>query len=193
MGKCEHPECARKAVCKGYCDKHYRRLRKNGSIYDSGTRKVAEGDEIQRFHQKYEKHPNGCWIWTAGTGLNNKGVAYSKHSLDNGKTMSGHRFSYDRFVEPILPGKYICHRCDTPLCVNPDHLFMSDHHGNMKDMVNKGRSWKGRGEKANSSVLTNSQAQEIRSISGVSQAQIASRYCVSQATVSRIKRGETYV
>lgn len=52
-----------------------------------------------------------------------------------------HRESYKEFVGPIPDGESVCHKCDTPLCVNPDHLFTSDQAGNMADMTNKGRRY----------------------------------------------------
>ena len=188
---CSSQPCNRKAISRGFCDKHYRRFWKYGSPACCGTRKVAEGDEDQRFHQKYIVQDNGCWIWQAGTSPNNKGVLYSKFSKDNGVTTSGHRFAYAKYVGEIKRGAYICHKCDTPLCVNPEHLFQSDHAGNMRDMVEKGRSHTGRGQRANASVLTDAQAAEIRSLD-LSQSKIAAIYGISQTGVSRIKRGITY-
>jgi hypothetical protein len=52
--KCAFIDCDRNAVSKGYCDKHYRRLLKRGDVNNYGSRKVAEGNAIDRFHKKYE-------------------------------------------------------------------------------------------------------------------------------------------
>lgn len=188
---CSLEGCKRNALCKGYCDMHYRRLLLKGSVHDRGSRKVDLGDEIERFHQKYIVQDDGCWIWQAAKNANSKGVLYGKFTANGNKTMSAHRFSYSRFIEPISPGGYVCHKCDTPLCVNPNHLFQSDHSGNMRDMVEKGRSHTGNGGDANASKLTDAQAAEIRLLD-LPQRKIAEMYGVSQVCISRIKRGVTY-
>jgi hypothetical protein len=190
--KCQHSECQRDAVSRNLCDKHYRRLIKYGSIDLFGSRKVAEGDEVQRFHQKYDKQENGCWLWNGGTRPNNRGIPYGRHHRDNGKSEGAHRFSYILVNGPIPAKTYICHKCDTPLCVNPDHLFASDHRGNMRDMVEKGRSFTGRGEhKVGKAKLTNEQAEQIRAMN-LSQSKTAKLFGVSQTTIGRIRRGVSY-
>jgi len=79
-----------------------------------------------------------------------------------------------------------------PLCVNPDHLFVGTHYDNMCDMVQKKRSFTGRGEnKKGLAKLTNQQAYQIRKMN-MSDTKIAVFFGVSQTTISRIKRGESY-
>lgn len=191
MKMCKHPDCDRKAVCKGCCDKHYRRILKNGSIFDPGARKILEGSAEEKFHKKYEKDLNsGCWIWKGSSRPNSKGVLYPRHTDEKGRSIGAHRFSY-LIHKGSITDKYVCHKCDNPMCVNPDHLVAEDHLWNMKDMKLKGRSYTGRGENANRSILSNEQAKAIYN-SELSQSKIAKRYGVSQKTVSRIKRGETY-
>jgi hypothetical protein len=190
--KCLFDGCERDAVCKSYCDKHYRRILKRGNVNDFGNRKVDEGNATERFHKKYKLDDSGCWIWTAGTRANSKGVLYPRHHVDGKKTTGAHRFSFEIYHGQIPPSMYVCHKCDTPLCVNPDHLFIGTHKDNMKDMVNKNRSFTGRGEnKKGKAKLTDKQADEIRKIK-MSQTKIAAMYKVSQTTIGRIKRGESY-
>jgi hypothetical protein len=190
--KCAFDGCERDAVSKGYCDKHYRRLLRRGDVNDFGSRKVEEGNAVERFHKKYEISESGCWIWTAGTRPNGKGVLYPRHWTDDGKSVGAHRFSFELVHGPIPESMYVCHKCDTPLCVNPDHLFVGTHHDNMRDMVAKKRSFTGRGEdKKGRSKLTNQQADQIRKMD-VSQSKLAAMFGVSQTTISRIKRGESY-
>lgn len=190
--KCLNNSCKRLAVSKGYCDKHYRRLLKHGDA-NSCSRVVSEGTAAERFHQKYKiDEVTGCWIWIAGTRPNGKGVLYGRHWSDSGVSIGAHRFSYQLFNGDIPDGLYVCHHCDTPLCVNPLHLFLSDHKGNMKDMVDKGRSSKASGEdKWGLAKLTNDEARKIRNID-LAQSKIAEMFGVSQTTISRIKRGVSY-
>lgn len=190
--KCAFDGCERNAVCKGYCDKHYRRILKRGDVNDCGSRKVAEGDAIERFHQKYEVNESGCWIWTAGTRPNSKGVSYPRHWTDDSKSIGAHRFSYELVHGSIPQGMYVCHKCDTPLCVNPDHLFVGSHKDNMRDMIEKKRSFVGRGEdKKGRAKLTNEQADQIRKMN-MPYSKIAAMFGVSATTIGRIKRKETY-
>lgn len=190
--KCAFDKCERDAVCKGYCDKHYRRILKRGDVNDYGSRKVAEGDAIERFHQKYEINESDCWIWTGGTRPNSKGVPYPRHWTDDLKSIGAHRFSFELVHGAIPQGMYVCHKCDTPLCVNPDHLFLGSHQDNMRDMVVKQRSFVGRGEdKKGRAKLTNQQADQIRNMS-MSHSKIAAMFGVSVSTIVRIKRKESY-
>lgn len=89
--------------------------------------------DIDRFWSKVDKtsDPNGCWVWTAYKDPNGYGRFY------HGKLC--HRISYEINVGPIDKGLCICHHCDNPGCVNPDHLFVGTHQDNMDDKKRKGR------------------------------------------------------
>jgi hypothetical protein len=191
--KCGADGCDLPAVCFGYCDKHYRRLRKNGSVSDADcSRHVSDGDDVERFHDKYMPEPNsGCWLWLAGTRPNSRGALYGRHFTDDGRSVGAHRFSYWLHIGSIPDGMHVCHKCDNTLCVNPDHLFLGTPDDNAKDMVRKGRSYRGLGEKKGSAKLTDAEAAIVKRSAG-SQGAIAERFGVSQATVGRIKRGERY-
>lgn len=87
-----------------------------------------------------------CWIWTGSRdGQPRKGNdargTYGKFSLDGMKMMAAHRASYLLFKGPIAAGLQVCHRCDNPVCVNPDHLFLGTVQNNMDDQIAKGRAW----------------------------------------------------
>jgi HNH endonuclease len=88
-----------------------------------------------RFMEKVIPEPNsGCWLWTAG--CNNKGYG----DFDVGvREVSAHRFSYELFKGPIPKGMFVCHKCDVPSCVNPEHLFLGDQRANLQDASKKGR------------------------------------------------------
>lgn len=190
--QCAFDGCERNAISKGYCEKHYRRLLKRGDVNDYGSRKVADGNAVSRFNQKYEINESGCWIWTAGTRPNGKGVPYPRHWTDDRKSIGAHRFSFE-LVHGVIPkSMFVCHKCDMPLCVNPDHLFVGTHKDNMQDMVQKKRSFTGRGEnKKGLAKLTNQQADQIRKMN-ISETKIAVLFGVSQTTISRIKLGKSY-
>jgi hypothetical protein len=88
----------------------------------------------ERFFQKVNK-TDSCWLWTGA--LNSKG--YGSMGFE-GKTTSTHRLSYLWFKGEIPEGMFVCHTCDVPSCVNPEHLFLDTNSGNMKDMFKKGRN-----------------------------------------------------
>lgn len=77
----------------------------------------------------------GCWLWTG----NKFNTGYGCVSRDR-TSMLAHRVSWTEANGPIPPDAQVCHRCDTPLCVNPEHLFLGTRQDNMDDMVRKNRS-----------------------------------------------------
>lgn len=83
----------------------------------------------------------GCWIWLGRWSSN--GYALIKRK-------PGHRFMWEMFRGPIPTGMCVCHKCDTPPCINPDHMFIGTHQDNMADMARKGRRRSG-GRKPNES------------------------------------------
>lgn len=76
---------------------------------------------------------SGCWMWM---GRRDKG-GYGKFRLADGKESRAHRTSYQLFVGPIPTGLLLRHTCDTPSCVNPDHLVPGTHRENMDDLLER--------------------------------------------------------
>ena len=82
----------------------------------------------------YIKKLEDCWIWSGGR--SSKG--YGKFMMNN-KLEVASRASYILFKGLIEDGKFICHTCDNPPCVNPDHLWQGTNSENQFDSIKKGR------------------------------------------------------
>lgn len=129
----------------------------------------------------------GCWLWTGP--MTEKGYGRFYH---NYQASRAHRVAYELCVGPVPAGVEICHRCDNPACVNPDHLFVGSHKDNMADMSRKDRGARLRGQRNGMAKLTPEAVAEIRAkhtAGGVSQRQLAKVYSVSQGTIWQIVNG----
>ena len=108
--------------------------------------------DIERFERYVDKR-DGCWGWNGSTGRS----GYGKFHV-NGMRIGAHRAAYIAFVGEIPEGGNVLHRCDNPICVNPEHLFIGTHGQNMSDMKAKGRA------KSRERILTPHMVQRIREL-----------------------------
>ena len=125
---------------------------------------------------------DGCWLWTGSKDL--KG--YGKICV-NGSPRLAHRVVLQMEGREIVPAMFVCHKCDTPACVRPDHLFVGTAKDNSEDMTAKGRSC--RGERQGQSKLTENIVKAIRSKYAegkVTQKKLADEHGIHQVTVSEI-------
>ncbi len=94
---------------------------------------------LERFWDKVEMIPfHSCWEWTGATNQDGYGIIGTG---EGGKTsFRVHRMSYALHVGPIPEGKVVCHSCDNPGCVRPEHLFIGTMKDNNADRCAKGRT-----------------------------------------------------
>lgn len=139
----------------------------------------------ERFWPKVQRS-EGCWTWTGAKDWD----GYPIFGLSSSqKSVRGHRWVYEQENGPIPPGMQVCHTCDNPSCVRPDHLFLGTNQDNMTDRNRKGRTSKGEAHYA--AKLTDEQVSQIRSLrdSGLRHREIAERFGVSRPYVSDLLRG----
>jgi hypothetical protein len=113
------------------------------------------------------------------------------HRRHHGRMTLAHRVAWMEHHGPIPDGMIVMHACDTPACINIDHLRLGTQKQNVADMLAKGRRHSSQGERNPKAKLTTKQVAAIRSEQGTLQ-QIADRYNVTNATISKIKRGRTW-
>lgn len=106
---------------------------------------------------------------------------------------SVHRVAYFLHYKEDPGALQVCHKCDTPYCINPHHLFLGTSQDNMDDMIKKGR--KPTGEKNWNAKLTNEMAKEIRSLyntGNVALTDIVDQFGISLTSVKRVVDNKVY-
>jgi hypothetical protein len=126
---------------------------------------------------------NGCHLF-AGT-RNHDGYGRLK---TNGKSVFVHREVWAKHFGAIPAGLCVCHKCDVPNCINPEHLFIGTQGDNMRDRANKGR-YDAKGEKNNASKLQAIEVKMIRKLlaEGMRNRDAAAEFGVSLPLIEKIK------
>ncbi len=114
---------------------------------------------MERFERKFTWSLDGCWIWHGATTSKVPGREYGMIRM-NGRGVLAHRIAFELNHRLLNDGEHALHKCDTPRCVRPDHLFAGSHTANMKDKEQKGRANHAFGERH--SILTEKAVLEIR-------------------------------
>lgn len=145
---------------------------------------------IVRFWSKVRKDPDGCWRWTST--ITACGYGQFKFRGKHGASALAHRVSWELHNGPIPAGLCVCHHCDNPCCVNPDHLFVGTPSDNMRDKAEKGRAAKG--DRNAACVLSPDAVRAIRAMGDTraSHRSIARLHGVSHKTVSDILHGRRW-
>jgi hypothetical protein len=131
-----HPNiCFVCSVCGTKCERYWHPSRKLPSTCSARCRATRSID--RRLWDRACPEPNtGCWLWT-GSVIED---GYGRLKGHTRALVLAHRFAWEATFGPIPDGFQVLHECDTPPCINPDHLFLGTHTDNMRDMSAKGRS-----------------------------------------------------
>ncbi len=169
-------------------------------------RVVVTAAYVARFWKRVHKDDSdGCWIWT-GAGDEN---GYGRATIAPGITVLAHRAAYAIARGALAASECVLHRCDTPPCVRPDHLFKGDRGDNARDMAAKGRQHvqrnptarpvcpaerRSRGEEHYRARLTTAQVLEIRRrfAAGEHKASLCRAFRVGFCAITAVVRGQTW-
>ena len=167
--------------------------------------KSPDANLKRRFLSKVNQDTlDDCWLWAGTKGTRGYGRFRLCHNRQDGAkrgNVVAHRASYALFVGD--PGNLlVCHKCDNPACVNPDHLFLGTNKDNVHDMYQKGRDALSKGTRyqPNVSGALNGRAvltpERVRSIrnnaDGLSIRELAILYGVNKRTIKHIQMGTTW-
>lgn len=160
-----------------------------GMFYHSSVIHNEPLDEQRFWHKVDEGDGEECWLWQATVASDGYGNFWRDEKL-----LRAHRVAYELVNEH--PGdSLVLHHCDTPLCVNPNHLYTGTHKDNAQDRTERGRANYPHGELAGAAKLTREEVDEIRRRyveEDVSQRELAEEFDVGQSHTGRIIRGERW-
>jgi len=133
-----------------------------------------------------------CWLWAAFKDKN----GYGRLTIRN-KQYLAHRVSWELCNEKIPKGLLVCHHCDNPPCVNPDHLFLGTKKDNAQDMVRKGRCHSNHavGVTQHLAKLTDDKALQIRELyeeGGCTHRSLGRIFGVNKTTISQVLNRQTW-
>lgn len=132
-----------------------------------------------------------CWIYAGYIGTHGYGV-FGIGGKSTGKQLRvrAHRFAWLASRGDIPAGYVVCHRCDTPACVNPSHLYLARQAENIHDSVRKGRKhgWRVKQKLKAADVI------EIRArvAAGELHRLVARDFGIARNTVTGIVTGQTW-
>ena len=213
---CGNPSCFRPS--------HLRTQPAEYELLCQMIKNLVNGSIIRPFH----KDKKGCINWPFHKGTNGRGLVWVKLPTGaprrRGKTGIAARLAYERAavegipvaygiaaVERIPDGKFVCHICDNPSCIQPSHLFLGNALDNNRDCCARGRRNQCTGERHPSHKLTDAKALQIKRLRSEDRTystvdplgrrynrkywsleRLASRFKVSKKLISGIARGERW-
>jgi hypothetical protein len=145
-----------------------------------------------RLWSRVDCKSDGCWIWNGP--VNKAGYGVVGKGGRSGGMLLTHRVSWEMLRGPIPDGMNVLHRCDSPPCVNPDHLFLGTQADNVADMLAKGRGNAPTGSRHYRAKLNEQMVLSIRQArrEGVAYSILAKQYKVAIATIWHVASYHTW-
>lgn len=181
---CQCKGCELPVQTLGMCTKHWRRNRKYGTPFATRLHALRALPVDVRFGRLY-KQIGECWEWIGG--VDSDGYGLFEGVFNTTRYRRAHRFSWAfHNLSDIPKGMFVCHSCDNPRCVNPEHLRLGTAAENNSERATKGRNHVQRGESGNKAKLTEDQARAILA-DPRPYPEIAHAYGVATNTISSVK------
>jgi len=161
-------------------------------------------DIIYKFQVKISVSlSTGCWNWIGQKSEHGYGIISKSSHIRAGVKTYAHQLSWLIYNGEIPSGMFICHHCDNPACVNPNHLFLGTPQDNVDDKMRKGRHrtrvFYGKehpqhGTNSPYNKLTENDVREIRKlyVEGETLRSIASKFNVVHGVINNIIQGRKW-
>ncbi len=181
---CSIEGCKKPHLSRGFCAMHYRRNHLYGDPLIVKLKQLHGATLLERWEHYVPERGTGCWEWRGNRDTN----GYGRLNIGDVPQLA-HRIAWELFRGPITSEEHICHRCDNPPCVRPEHLFKGDHTSNMADKMRKKRHRYGvsRGVAHGGVKLTEDDVRAIRA-STLKLRELAEVYSISMTQASDIRR-----
>jgi hypothetical protein len=188
---CANPKCGRE-----FSRPAKQKRRRNWATYCCRLCFISHARKPEDRFWKFVFKTDSCWLWTGGTLGGYGRFTYYERGEDGiavgRRHEPAHAFAYRTMKGPIA-GLHVLHKCDTPLCVNPDHLFLGTPLDNMHDRNATCRH--AHGERHGKARLTWEKVRQIRErrSKGETQVALAISFGVSRRNIRAIVNDEIWV
>ena len=175
--------CGKTTKVSQYKDASHGYERETPRRYALGHNGFGKRPIKDRFFARVKKG-DSCWEWS---GIPRRG-GYGQIMVQRQRWFS-HRLSWTIANGKIPDEIFVLHKCDNPICVNPDHLFLGTAEDNAQDSVAKGRS--SRGERNGMAKIKADDVVEMRRryFSGETQVALAKTYKIDRGHLSKVVNG----
>jgi HNH endonuclease len=189
---CSFAGCGRKHHAKGLCNGHHKQSLRGEHLAELKiTRQSALALMGLTFRDFFWSKTLGCVRTGCIEWMGSRDKLGYGRLVVTGSSVLAHRKAWELERATVPEGLHVCHKCDNPPCVNPDHLFIGTHVDNMMDKHGKGRCRTVTGE-LSKSKLTEAAVREIRADKISLVKDLAAKFGVRPNTISMVRTGRNW-